>query len=214
MKANLVTEITGCINGSSYIASGTGYWNGIFSDSSIVFKKEIIGFSPKGRPSWKCKHHKSLSPLSGRENPFSFILNKGHAILATGTMSFPGNHGLLLISAEIKRKDGIQFITQSCSGFYDGPIDVVKPLDYEHLFTLTTAGTVSMSSTELVLLSDGSQMPILYKWEYKIPVLSNFEPFKVNYHLRHVSYKNKVFRISVLPKAFALNESPVLSSRL
>jgi hypothetical protein len=62
-----------------------------------------------------------------------------------------------------------------------------------------------MESLEHVGLSDGSLMPIKYVWNYKIPTYIDILPFKVKYHIRHLNYQNKVFTISIMPKAYVLS---------
>lgn len=205
----LYSFIQGNINGVDYSAFGFGKWNGRHSSSVVTFDKEPYNFPVLGTKSWKCKNHNSLAPMDGKGNPFSIILDSGYSIKAKGLVTFQGIHGQIDVSAEIRREGDKQFATQNRSGYYDGPQDVVQQLDYVHHFLPIGPGLVGLTSLEQVVLSSGELMHVKYEWEYKIPVLADFEPFRVEYHIVNSSYENRQFTIGIAPKAFRLAEVSV-----
>lgn len=211
MKMRLITQVSGSINGKSYRASGTGHWNGDFTDTNTFFDSELKDFAVMYGKSWQCNNHPSLAEIDiGKPNPLGEVLNLGETIHVNGVANFPTYHGKLEIFATIKRKDGVQYVSQERNGFFSGPTDVVKQFDYEHEFFPAGNGVLKTESTEYVGLTDGTRVPVEYTWEFKIPSYFDIEPFKVSYHIRHSSFANRQFRISIAPRAFSMSPAALI----
>lgn len=209
MVTQLLSNIQGKINNVNYSASGSGVWNGEYSESIVKFDRDPLNFPVMYGKSWQCSNHPSIARIMGGINSFSKILDTGYSITGKCFVTFSGIHGQIDVSVKIQRDGSKQLVSQNRSGYFDGPQDVVKQLDYVHHFIPKQSGVVSMVSNEQVVLSTGTIVDVRYEWEYKIPVLFDFEPFKVDYHIRHSSYSNRQFKIGIAPKAFLLNETPV-----
>jgi len=153
------SSITGTINGVSYTATGSGYINSGEGEGflTIVFSTLIPNYHPFLSPTWHCKHHPPFAlELNGGINLFQ-LTPEGYDYY--GTKVYPNGWGQITTSTQIRMTDATHMTSNDIrSGVYTGPIDIVQILPYSYIMSPAGAGKVSMTSTEIVIRSDGSKI--------------------------------------------------------
>jgi len=146
MVSQLLSNIQGKINNVNYSASGSGVWNGEYSESIVKFDRDPLNFPVMYGKSWQCSNHPSIARIMGGINSFSKILDTGYSITGKCFVTFSGIHGQIEVSVKIQRDGSKQLVSQNRSGYCDGPQDVVQHLAYVHHLIPKQAGVVSMVS--------------------------------------------------------------------
>lgn len=185
MGTKLYSHIFGVINGSEFSAYGIGIWNRNTSSSRYTFSKLPKEFPLTPFKTCECLHHPFLNSFTtGRSNQLRQILDKGGVFTLEGIISFPEYESRLNINAVISSpKPGIQVISQTFHGYYEGPCEVTFLPNSKQVFAQGSQGLVSSIHVDNLSSKEGGTLHCKNEFELKVPMFSSINKFYIDYEL-------------------------------
>jgi len=185
MGTKLYSHVFGVINGSEFSAYGIGVWNRNVSSSRYTFSKLPKKFPLAPFKTCECLHHPFLNSVTtGRGNQLRQILDKGGVFTLEGVISFPEFESSIIINAVISSpKPGIQVISQTFHGFYDGPCEIAFMPNSKQVFTHESQGKVSSTQVDSFNSKEGDSLHCKNEFELKVPLFSSINKFYIDYEL-------------------------------
>ncbi len=208
-KIELLTFVSGCINGVDFQSSGGGFADPVkgITKAVLLYDKFPEDFTPLKCKSWKCKHHPAIAEeIDGGKNFFTVC--KGNYDVFE-TIKYPGNQAIYS-SAKIRRIDfSRQVVISRFDGFCTVDADIARQLPYDEIMRPGGRGKAMLSGERTVMTVKGAEIKIC--WEGEIQFLDrnaelpfeeiiHYEPLAPVRFLRKELRYEKEMKVTIAPR--------------
>ena len=208
-----VSTIAGVINGAPFMARGQGFIENGQTKNRLDFMQQLERATPMMCSSWSCKHHKSYATFpNGAPNPLAVMLDQGVVIVTKTQALYPDYNGEIECVARILRTGGIQLVEQTRLGAYEGPVDIIAQNSYSQEIRLVSPGLAVSDYERTVVRANGEHIMVRYVEEIQLPIMADFQPFRVHYNVLSSSFDGRTFLIEMRPTAEWIVEPIVTES--